>query len=39
VHHIVEAHEGDIEVESKFGEGSTFRLVFKAMEDVENTHS
>jgi two-component system phosphate regulon sensor histidine kinase PhoR len=39
VHHIVEAHEGDIEVESKIGEGSTFRLVFKAIEDVENTHS
>lgn len=39
VHHIVEAHGGDIEVESKISEGSTFRLVFKAIEDVENTHS
>ncbi|MEM6764060.1 MAG: ATP-binding protein [Bacteroidota bacterium] len=28
VHHIMKAHEGDIEVESTLGKGSIFRLVF-----------
>ncbi len=39
VHHIMEAHHGDVEVVSDFGKGSTFRLVFKLKEDVKNTNS
>ncbi len=39
VHHIMDAHKGDIEVESTKDYGSTFRLVFKKIIDDQNTYS
>jgi two-component system phosphate regulon sensor histidine kinase PhoR len=39
VHHIMDAHKGDIEVESTKDYGSTFRLVFKNIIDDQNTYS
>ena len=36
VKHIMDAHEGTIEVESVFGKGSTFRLVFPMVSDKKH---
>lgn len=36
VKHIMDAHEGTIEVESVFGKGSTFRLVFPKVSDKKS---
>lgn len=36
VKHIMDAHEGLIEVESVFGQGSTFRLVFPQVSDKKS---
>lgn len=37
VHHIMKAHEGDIEVESTLGKGSVFRLVFPIKKNLADS--